>query len=513
MRNRKLTRFPASSILLGLLTVLNLHARRSNAQTVSVFETTADQTRFLQPQPATSFNGAKGGAFTITVTSIKKQPFDGVGAALTDSGAWLIAHRLSSRQRSDLLKAFFSSEGAGLNVLTTGLSGSGYDMNGAASFTYDDIAPGSDFPQNRFSVRHDDAYIVPVLHEILKINPDLKLFGIPYSAPAWMKDSGKLDAGRFIGKPTYERSFATYFVKYVQAYHERNLPIYALMIENEADYTSGTYPSMLLTAEEEAGIIAYLRPALDKAGFSPVKILGWDHNWSVADGTQVHETGIGRVVNVSGGDDGINYPEALLSRIDINRDLAGTAYHCYGGAPSTQSILEREFPAKGIWNTECAGGPLKTSWAAAFHQGMSEQILPEIQNWSRSHVWWTLVQDQDFGPQTGNCTSQDCSPLVTIDTSSSPAKIIYRPGYYMLAQIGRFVRPGASVIESHDNGLPQAAFRNPDGSYVLVAYNADTSAAGVSVKWNNSSFRYVIAPSAIVTFTWNLRPKSSQEGR
>jgi glucosylceramidase len=404
-----------------------------------------------------------------------------------------------------LLEAFFGQSGAGLNVLTTGMSGSGYDNNGPASFTYDDIQSGTDFPQKHFSVSHDDAYIVPVLHQILEVNPNVKLFGVPYSAPAWMKDSDKLDTGTFIGKPKYERSFATYFVKYVQEYRKRNLPIYALAMENEPDYVAGTYPSMLLSAKEEARIIGKLGPALRDAGLSSVNILGWDHNWSVPPGTK--DQGNGRMVhNSSGADDGFKYPATLLSSPVANTYLAGTAYHCYGGDPTVQGKLRLSFPAKGIWNIECAGGPLETSWQEAFRQNMGLQILPEIQNWSRSHVWWTLVQDQDFGPQYGNCTSANCSPLVTIDSTTTPARLVYLPGYYMLAHIGRFVRPGAFVISSEDSGIPEVAFRNPDGSYVLVACNRNASAAPLTVKWSGLAFGYILAPNAIVTFTWKPNP-------
>lgn len=477
----------------------------ARAQTVTVVQTTADQTQLLEPQASLEFNGTKLGSTTITVTGTQKQQFDGVGAAVTDSGAWLIANKLTPAQRAELLKSFFTSSGAGMNVLTTGMSGSGYDMNGSASFTYDDIKSGTDFPQAHFSVAHDDAYIVPLLHQILRLNPDMKLFGVPYSSPAWMKDSGKLDTGTFIGKPEYEKSFATYFVKYVQAYRARGLPLYALVIENEPDYAAGTYPSMLLTAEEEGHIIEFLGPALHNAGLSSTKILGWDHNWSVPPGTK--DQGNGRINrNSNDVDDGYKYPEILLTNGAVRSYLAGTAYHCYGGDPGVQQRIHQEFPTKDIWNIECAGGALKTPWADAFNLGMAHQILPEIQNWSRSHVWWTLVQDQDFGPQYGNCSSTECSPLVTIDTTSTPAKLVYQPGYYMQAHIGRFVRPDAFVVSSEAPGIPAAAFRNPDGSYVLVAYNQSTSATAVTVNWNGSSFGYAIAPQAIVTFTWKPGP-------
>lgn len=489
-----------------LLVVLFCGVPEGWAQAVSIDQTTADQRQLLQAQPEITFSRASrmtGDRLRIVVKDVDRQEFDGVGAALTDSGAWLIANKLTAAQRQKLLAAFFGRDGAGLGIVTTGMSGSGYDMNGYPSFTYDDLPSGTDFPQAKFSVVHDDTSIVPLLHQIQSVNPAIKLFGIPYSAPAWMKDSGKLDTGTFIARPEYEKSFATYFVRYVQAYRDRNLPLYALMIENEPDYVSGTYPSMLLSAPEEARIITYLGPALRAAGFATVKILGWDHNWSVPPGTQ--DSGNGRKVeNVSRKDDGLEYPEELL-RSSAERFLAGTAYHCYAGEPAVQATLHRAFPHKGIWDTECAGGPLSTSWQEAFSANMSRLIIPEIRNWSRSHVWWTLTQDQEFGPQYGNCSSKDCSPLVMIDTRTSPVTVHYLPGYYMLAHIGRFVLPGAHVVESDDSGIPEVAFRNPDGSHVLVVCNPQPGPAAIRVEWNHSSFTYDISSNAIVTFTWNKK--------
>ena len=38
-----------------------------------------------------------------------------------------------------------------------------------------------------FSIEHDKQYIIPMLKEAIRINPEIELMGSPWSPPAWMK--------------------------------------------------------------------------------------------------------------------------------------------------------------------------------------------------------------------------------------------------------------------------------------------------------------------------------------
>ena len=60
---------------------------------------------------------------------------EGVGAALTDTSAYLMFNILSSKARSDLINDLFGSSGASLNYVRLPLSSS--DMS-TEDFTHDD---------------------------------------------------------------------------------------------------------------------------------------------------------------------------------------------------------------------------------------------------------------------------------------------------------------------------------------------------------------------------------------
>ena len=143
--------------------------------------------RELRPSTATS-------AVHVPVEeSTRYQRMDGFGAALTESSAHLLMG-LSPAARTSALRALFDPvSGAGLNLVRLPLGASDFALS---HYTYDDIPSGQSDPTlSRFSLAHDDAEIIPVLQEALRINPDLRVMGTPWSAPAWMKTNQSLVGG------------------------------------------------------------------------------------------------------------------------------------------------------------------------------------------------------------------------------------------------------------------------------------------------------------------------------
>jgi glucosylceramidase len=51
-------------------------------------------------------------------------------------------------------------------------------------------------------------------------------------------------------------------------------------------------------------------------------------------------------------------------------------------------------------------------------------------------------------------------------------------------------------------GLDDVAFKNPDGSKVLLAYNNSPRPIRFAVAWKGRVFRYTLGGGATVTFVW-----------
>ncbi len=447
--------------------------------TVQPVVTTGDQAKLLQPQPTVRF--ASGGTATSLVISVDEttayQQMDGFGASLTDSSAWLIWNKLDSSQQSSLMQTLFSpSAGIGISFLRQPMGAS--DFSSVGNYSYDDMLPGQSDPNlTNFSIAHDTAYIIPLLKQAVVVNPSIKVMGVPWSPPAWMKTGGTMNGGNM--NPSYFPTLAQYFVQYLQAFQQQGIPIYALAVQNEPLNSNANYPTEYLPANEEADFIANdLGPALAASGFGSVQLLAYDHNW-----------------------DNTAYAETILSSPAANY-VVGTAFHCYAGDVSAQSQVKTAYPAKDIWFTECSG-TVGSSFAGDLVWNAEHLLIGATRNWARSVVLWNIALDQNSGPTNGGC--KNCRGVVTIDDSTTPATITKNVEYYVLGHLGKFVVPGAHRIGSNTFGvgsIEDVAFQNPDGSIVLLVLNASSGVSQFTVSWKSDRFNYTLPAGALATFTW-----------
>ena len=446
---------------------------------VQIVMTTGDQTMLLAPQPTVSFGqGGSQNALVIAVDATTRyQQMDGFGGSLTDSSAWLIWNKLDSSQQATLMQQLFSpSAGIGVSFVRQPMGASDFAVNG--NYSYDDVPSGQTDPNlTNFSISHDTAYIIPLLAQARTINPAVKVVALPWSPPAWMKADGSMNGGNMITADF--PSFAQYFIKFLQAYQQQGIPIYAISVQNEPLNSTSSYPSESLSAADESDFIAnHLGPALNSAGLSQVKVFGYEHNW-----------------------DNTAYPEAVLSS-PAGNFVAGTAFHCYAGDVSAQSTVQAADPGKDLWFTECSG-TVGSNFAGDLVWNSEHLLIGATRNWARSVSLWNLALDQNSGPTNGGCLH--CRGVVTIDTSTSPATVTQNVEYYVLGHLGKFVVPGALRIASNTFGsgsIEDVAFQNPDGSIVLFVMNSNGSTQAFTVGWKGTTFNYALPAQSVATFEW-----------
>jgi glucosylceramidase len=255
---------------------------------------------------------------------------------------------------------------------------------------------------------------------------------------------------------------------------------------------------MFLPVAQEQKLIQALGPALREAGLR-TKILGYDHNWSM------HPDDI--AATPPGETPELHYAGDLLADPATARWLAGTAYHCYFGDPSAQSQQHARYPDKAIYFTECSGVsssvPANTfSDTLKWHS--RNLIIGALRNWAATVVNWNLALDANAGPHTGGCDT--CTGLVTVNADQS---VSTNAEFYTLGHLTRFVKPGAVRIASTSFGttgwngqIMDVAFRNPDGSTVLVAHNENDDPRTFAVALGRYTFTYTLPGGALATFTW-----------
>lgn len=488
---------PRIPIFAASLALAAFAAAGAVAQSISVYQTTPDLLEALSQRQTLHFSSkALPAAILPTVTVDDAQSFqeiDGFGASLTDSAAWLFAKKLTPAQTDAAFKSLFSrKDGIALSFLRQPIGSS--DL-AATFYSYDDLCPqateacitpaGQADPKlDRYSLAHDEEYILPLLRKAVAFNPAIHIMLTPWSPPGWMKSSGSMLGSSADGKipstlrPEAYTALAIYLVKTVQGYQAASVPVYALTVQNEPLYAPPTYSGMLMPASDQAAFIGNaLGPALAGAHLN-TKVMVYDHNWDRPD-----------------------YPETVLKDPKAYAVAAGTAWHHYGGNPSVMTRNHEEFPRKDQWVTESSGGTWQKGNILADE---AAELIAVTRNWARSYVLWALATDQNRGPHVGGCDT--CRGLVTIDTSD-PVKATVKTevDYYVLGQASKFLLPGAVRIASDEPAgtpLKDVAFLNPNGTVVLYTLNAGTRSQNLRIAFHGKTTATTLPAGAVATFVW-----------
>jgi glucosylceramidase len=437
----------------------------------------------LEAQPDLSFRQDAGdGVMAIRVDDTKVfQKMEGGGASFTDGAAWLINQKLSPAQREQVMKRLFDPQnGIGVSFLRNPMGSS--DMT-RRWYSYDDNeADRTDAGLPHFSIDPDRADILPLTRWARKLNPRLTLMMNAWSPPEWMKSSGSVVAGGIL--PEYYAHHANYHVKTIQAYEAEGVHVDYVSLNNEPTCCRViNYPSVLLMpASAMAAMLKdYWFPAF-KANRLTTKILLLDFNWNNA-----------------------GLVEELLRDEAIRRSpyVGGIAWHGYGGDVSVQTAMHDRYGADAFF-TERSG----FSAGARQHRQDLRDMVRVIRNWGKSFVKWPVAADEKHGPHLGGC--EGCRGLVTVYTEGPRAgQVEYTIEYYTLGHLTRFVPNGAYRIDStEDSRVLNLAFKNPDGSLAVIAYNDTETPQAFKVVWRSQAFHYTLPANASVTFRWKAAPGS-----
>jgi len=399
------------------------------------------------------------------------QSIDGFGWCLTGGSARLL-NQMDKSERASLLKELFSTEGNGMGSSYLRISIAASDLSDSV-FSYNDLSAGqTDVNMEKFSLDVERVHLIPVLKEIIAINPTIKILGSPWSAPTWMKTNNDTRGGSL--KPEYFDAYALYFVKFIQGMAAEGIRIDAITVQNEPLHP-GNNPSMYMSAEDQAEFVKRsLGPAFKKNNID-TKIIVYDHN---ADKPE--------------------YPITIFKDPEAAKYIDGSAFHLYGGKIDALSEVHNAFPDKNLYFTEqWVGAPGGMAGDLLWH--VNELIIGATRNWCRCVLEWNLAADTKYDPHTDRGGCDICLGAVTIDGN----KVTRNPAYYIVAQASKFVRPNAVRVASNiPEELKNVAFKNVDGKMVVVVANNSKKAQPFNLKIKGKTVTALLNSGAVGTYVW-----------
>ncbi len=435
--------------------------------------TKGDQSVKLQKQPGIlAFGNSVNNYPSIEIDGSKTfQSIDGFGFTLTGGSAKVI-NSLSAGKKQELLQDLFGVQENSISISYLRISIGASDLSESV-FSYNDLPEGhSDEALSQFSLAPDKTDLIPLLKEILSIQPTLKIMGSPWSPPVWMKDNNSSVGGSL--QPKYYGVYAQYFVRYIQEMKAEGIEIDAITPQNEPLHP-GNNPSLSMSASQQTDFIKnHLGPAFQAANLE-TRIIIYDHNC-----------------------DKPEYPISVLNDAGAKAFISGSAFHLYAGDISALSAVHNAHPDRDVYFTE-QYTPSDGSFQGDLKWHLKNVLIGSMRNWSKTALEWNLANNASFGPHTpGGCTT--CKGAITINGSSSFAKNV---GYYIIGHASKFVPTGSTRIESTLTGnLFNVAFSTPAGKRVLLVENDGNSLEIFNIKYNGKWVTTSLDAGSVGSYIW-----------
>ncbi len=448
---------------------------------VAVWLTKGDSSVLFKQQRSAIFiqkTGPGSGSIIKLDPGTAYQAIDGFGFALTQGSAMHMI-RMSAAKRAALIKELFDTAGNNIGISYIRLSIGASDLN-EKIFSYNDLPPGqTDTALTKFDLGPDHQDVIPVMKEILAINPEIKIMGSPWSPPAWMKTNHDTRGGRL--KPEFYSVYAKYLLMYVTAMKQEGIIIDAITIQNEPLHP-GNNPSLLMTAPEQASFIKNHLGPLFESNRIRTKIVIYDHNADRPD-----------------------YPIYILNDPDARKYIDGSAFHLYGGEIEALSDVHDAHPDKHIYFTEqmvVQFGERKRHDRPRLNiaSPVSRLFIGATRNWSRNVLEWNLAANSAFTPYTDRGGCSICQGAISIDGDIVTRNL----AYYAMAHASKFVRPGSIRIASGViKNISNVAFKTPGGKIVVLAANTSKEKQTFTIQYRKQFLTTSLDAGSVATFCWN----------
>lgn len=470
----------AFSLLLSTLLLMGSSVQA--AKKVRSLVSTSDRTQvFLSASLKLSAKPASSNVIQM-LPAQTYQTMDGFGAAVTGSTCYNLLKMTPKDRKAFLDRTFSPAKGLGFSYIRISIGCSDFSLS---EYTCCDT-PGI---QNFALTTEELDYVIPVLKEILAINPDIKILGSPWTCPRWMKVNNLQDLQPYESwtsgqlNPRYYQDYATYFVRWIQAFQEQGIDIHAITIQNEPLNRGNSASLFMGWQEQQDFIVQALAPAFQKVSLQ-TKVYAFDHNYNYDKLPEQQQ-----------------YPLRVYDNEKAASFLSGAAYHNYGGNRRELLKIGQERPDKELIFTETSIGMWNDgrNLQKRLVEDMREVALGTVNNGCRAVMVWNLMLDSDRGPfREGGCGT--CYGAVDIDRTNY-RDIVYNSHYYIIGHLSSVVKPGAVRIgvSTTPQGLMCSAFQNPNGGYAFVILNEQEQPKTASILTPCGKYVNLTIPARSVT--------------
>lgn len=485
-------------LITGIIST-NLCCQRKYAG-IKVIQSTKSGDKLLEKEEKKFHISRKTKSPTISLNPAEKyQKIIGFGGSFTESSARVLG-KLSSTKRDEILRAYFSQDGAAYSLTRTHMGSCDFSLS---SYAYADKSGGAEL--TNFSIEEDMNDLVPLIKDALQVQgASFKIISSAWTAPPWMKDNKDWYGGSLL--PKYYDTWALYYSKYIQEYNKIGIPIWAITTLNEPLGNGGQWESMIFTPEQMANFVKNnLGPMFAEKNINS-KILIYDQNRDHLE----------------------EWVNTILGEPAAAKYVWGTAVHWYSSTiewyPAALKAAHNNFPNKHLLHTEgCIDAEVPVwqddkwywskkaadwgyNWAPEEEKHLHPKYVPVyryardiiggLNSWLTGWIDWNIVLNDKGGP---NHASNWCIAPVIVKPETD--QVYFTPLYYVMAHFSKYIRPGAVRIgvDHAIEDLMVTACLNPDESIIVEILNQKSEPIKSNIELEGKMVDIIIPGEAIQT--------------
>lgn len=387
----------------------------------------------------------------------------GFGGAFTGSVSYILS-RLSPKLRACLYNSYFSlGDGARYNLIRIPIGCSDFDLE---NWAYN-LWPENDQKLSNFTkLDARDRKRNQQFKEMKRITGrrNFQIFGCAWGSPPWMKVNQSEWTGQPSNplRPEYYQTWADYHVKWTQLMIQDGMPIWAISGQNEP-YFSQFVPIPGVTwkpRDQSKWLIENLTPALDRAGLSNIRIVGYEDerkevsHWM----EEMHNEN--------------NCSTKLMDFIGVHGYLDSKT------DPNILNELNRRYQLP-ILCTEMSFKKVKLgSWERA--EEFIDFLMSNLQHNVVGYIDWNIVLNSTGGPTTSG--PLDAFIVVNDDFTAFEKQ----PMFYAMAHFSRFIPPGSIRIDTSISGMNSdavktVAYLRRDSKISIILFNSSNETVCLTI--------------------------------
>ncbi|KAL0818119.1 hypothetical protein ABMA28_008645 [Loxostege sticticalis] len=433
------------------------------------------------------------GTFPLTTLKLnvneQYQTIEGFGGAITDAAAinWL---RLANETlRQNLIESYFNPDtGLGYNTVRMPIGGSDFPTR---KYALNEL-PKYDKLLTNFSLAYEDYHHkIPMYKAAQSVSKGaINIVATTWSPPDWMKVSNGISV---CGKlnPDYYQTYADYHLKFIEAYHNEGIDVWAITTTNEpanSFIAAMTFNCLGWSSSDQARwIVENLGPTISSSKFNNTMILvNDDQRYSIP----------------------FLFNELVASNPAVLDYIDGVAVHAYAdsiSSPSTLESITKPYPDLKLLVTEFCEG---------FRQSQRQKV--DLGAWDRAETYInTLFENLNYGAvgyiDWNLCLDKVGGPNWSLNFVDSPiivfpevGQFVKQPYFYVMGHFSKFVPRGSKRIgvditkTAHDIYMKIVAFLTPENTVVVILYNPSNETRCI-IKLGSQAAYAVIPAQALVT--------------